>query len=92
MENRTILALILIGIVFFLALLLFYLASAYQKSLHQCSTEESGFCYTFACEAGATTNTCGQYAYRCIDNKTVRCSSAPLINVAIADGDNICQT
>ena len=72
-------------------LIIIYIIFAYRELFIQCDTEESPFCFTFTCPT-ETTESCGNYAYRCVDNGII-CSSEPYTvkEVNISDSvNNIC--
>lgn len=85
-ERYVVFIIILIWLSIFIIL---YLIFVYRELYIQCDTEESPYCFSFTCSTQAT-ETCGKYAYRCVNNGVV-CSSTPYTIRKINSLDNICS-
>ena len=79
---------IVIAVIWAFILLVIYLIFVYRDLFIQCDTEESPFCFTLTC-ANDSTETCGNYAYRCVDDGVI-CSSTPYTVRPIDSSDNLC--
>ena len=89
MENGERYTAIVIVIIWVFIFFIIYLIFVYRELFIQCDTEESPFCFTFTCPTEST-ESCGNYAYRCMDDKVI-CSSTPYTIRDINPSDNICK-
>lgn len=85
-KKGRLISIILVAILIIIGIIFLVIGFSYKSSFQQCANDESQLCYQFTC-AGAKTQTCGSYAYRCSAPGHVRCSSDPYTDVPISSGD-----
>ena len=90
MATKHTIAIVLISILILMAIAIFLIGLSNYYAYETCNTVESPTCFVVTC--GQQTQTCGDYAYRCLGNGKAMCSSNPGVVKDINSLDGICTS